>query len=205
MDDIKITNPELPEDEHYEAKRPRKITRVLGRPVGTNKKHMSNRKVLQLLSVKERLRILAEIAQLPDTHPRDKIAAIKIITDILQDRVPVQVDNDQDKRLIIQFAEHLNNRDNKIFKNNKDELKDTTKEVKDSTETPKDVLDEHKYRFDNAEDLNKITEEQKDKNKEYIKAAKEVSDTLTLSLFKNKNTDKDFFDDEDVYYKDEDL
>ena len=195
MDDIKITNPELPEDQHYEADKPRKIKKVLGRPVGTNKRHMSNRKILQLLSVKERLRILAEIAQLPYTHPRDKIAAIKIITDILQDRVPVQVDNEQDKRLIIQFAEHLNTRDNKILKNNKEELVETTKEVKNSTETAKEVVDEHKYRFDNTEDLNKINEEQKEQNKEYLKDAKEVSDTLTLSLFKNKA--EDFLDDED--------
>lgn len=121
-----------PESNIKYADQPRKITKQLGRPKGSTTKVIKKREFLKVLSVEERLKILAAIAQDSQTRASERINAIKLITEILNDKVPEQVIEDNDertKKIILEFANHIKNEDNKIINGNKEQQEQIRKEV----------------------------------------------------------------------------
>ena len=177
---------------------PRKIRKKLGRPFGASKVNVKHREVLEVLSVESRLRILAEIANNNDgvAKPAERINAIKLITDILNDKVQIKTEDEVDKKYVLEFANHINNKDNKIINENKEQVNKVKEELKD--------------------DANKIKDINKELNtSETIKELKDIADNrgLSLSLYSTaiinevdsieelKNKDKfiaeDSLDDED--------
>jgi hypothetical protein len=117
------------------AREPRKIRKKLGRPFGASSKNIKHKQVLDVLSVESRLRILAEIANNNDgtARPAERINAVKLITDILNDKVQIKTDNEADKKYILEFANHVNNKDNKIIDENKEQVDKLKEELKDDS------------------------------------------------------------------------
>lgn len=147
------------------AKEPRKIRRKLGRPFGASKKNVKHREVLSALSVESRLSILADIALNKNglSKPAEIINAIKLITDILQDKVKIVEENDDSKKLILEFANHINNKDNKIIDGNKEQVNKIQEELKDDINKAKEIKEELK-------------------EEEAVKELKDIADNRGMSL-----------------------
>jgi hypothetical protein len=147
------------------AKLPRKIRKKLGRPFGASKVNVKHREILNVLSVETRLSILAEIALNKDglSKPAERINSIKLITDILNDKVQLETDDETSKKYVLEFANHINSKDNKIIDENKEQVNKVKEELKD--------------------DANKIKDINKELNSsETIKELKDIADNRGMSL-----------------------
>ena len=180
------------------AKEPRKIRKKLGRPFGTTLEGCRKKSIMQALSVEVRLEILSKIATDNTVRPSERISAIKLITEILADKniAPPSNASEEVKKYVLEFANHINNKDNKIIDENKEQVNKVKEELKNDINKIKDI----------NEDL---------KTSETIKELKDIADNrgMSLSLYSThiinevesfedlKNKDKfiaeDSLDDED--------